>query len=163
WHWPMLSFARIFASGEISAGMRASALAFSFLFASLTYTLVERPIRFGPHSSVKVTALVALMVGVGAAGYFVFRADGLKSRVASLVHTDTPFGEAKAARLAAEYAVLNYDFKSDARWATCWLTPEGPEKYRPECVDTQVPGATPKPLAFVWGDSHAARLFPGIR
>ena len=55
WHWPILSFARIVESEVPSRNIRIAAVVLSIALAWLTYKLVERPIRFGNYSKVKVT------------------------------------------------------------------------------------------------------------
>ncbi|MFZ5482910.1 MAG: acyltransferase family protein [Pseudomonadota bacterium] len=80
WHWPILSFARIVESEVPSRNIRVAAVLLSIVLAWLTYKLVERPLRFGQHSKVKVTALVVLMTIVGYVGYNTYNRDGLSFR-----------------------------------------------------------------------------------
>lgn len=80
WHWPLLSFARIVESEVPSRNIRIAAVVLSILLAWLTYKLVERPIRLGKNSKIKVTALVVLMTFVGYAGYGAYDSNGLKFR-----------------------------------------------------------------------------------
>ena len=55
WHWPILSFLRIIESEVPKVELRIAALALSFILATLTYHLVEKPIRFGFRSKAKPT------------------------------------------------------------------------------------------------------------
>jgi peptidoglycan/LPS O-acetylase OafA/YrhL len=55
WHWPILSFLRIIESEVPKVELRIAALAVSFILATLTYHLVEKPIRFGFRSKAKPT------------------------------------------------------------------------------------------------------------
>ena len=84
WHWPLLSFARILHSAPLSASTTLAILAASVALAWLTYLLVERPIRFGPHAKQRTKmiapALFALLAVAGAAGVSVRAADGFGSR-----------------------------------------------------------------------------------
>jgi hypothetical protein len=48
WHWPLLSFARIFADGEPDRTIRLFLLLCSAILAALTYFFIERRIRFRP-------------------------------------------------------------------------------------------------------------------
>jgi peptidoglycan/LPS O-acetylase OafA/YrhL len=71
WHWPLLSFARMVEGGEPPATVRLALLALSLLLAWLTYTLVERKVRFAERPRLKraaVPALAASMAAVGFAG-----------------------------------------------------------------------------------------------
>jgi hypothetical protein len=80
WHWPLLSFARIVESEVPARNIRIAAVLLSVVLAWLTYKLIERPIRFGPHSKAKTIALLILMVIVGYVGYNAYKRDGLKFR-----------------------------------------------------------------------------------
>lgn len=83
WHWPLLSFARIIEREEPSIIIRVTAIALSILLAWLTYSFVERPIRFGKHSRLKVLLLIGLMVFVGAFGFNIYRHNGFETRVST--------------------------------------------------------------------------------
>jgi peptidoglycan/LPS O-acetylase OafA/YrhL len=88
WHWPILSFARIIESEVPSRNIRIAAVVLSIALAWLTYKLVERPIRFGNYSKVKVTVLVILMTIVGYVGFNTYVRDGYEFRnsIKSLVN-----------------------------------------------------------------------------
>jgi peptidoglycan/LPS O-acetylase OafA/YrhL len=47
WHWPILSFLHIMEGDDVSRRLRVGGLALAFVLATLTYVLVERPIRRG--------------------------------------------------------------------------------------------------------------------
>jgi peptidoglycan/LPS O-acetylase OafA/YrhL len=72
WHWPILTFARIVESELPSRNIRIAAVALSIALAWLTYKLVERPMRFGNYSKLKVTILVFLMTLIGTLGYYTY-------------------------------------------------------------------------------------------
>lgn len=62
---------------------------------------------------------------------------------------------------ARHYADFTYNSGDGSRVNTCWLTDaQAPDAYVESCMDAEPPGR--KPLMMVWGDSHAARLFPGL-
>jgi peptidoglycan/LPS O-acetylase OafA/YrhL len=76
WHWPLLSFARIVEEGEPPAALRLALLALSFILAWLTYTLIERKVRFSQRPRFKrttVPALAASMAALGIAGLLVLQ------------------------------------------------------------------------------------------
>lgn len=81
WHWPLLSFARIFESELPSAQIRASAALLSIFLAWLTYRFVERPIRFARNKSLKVPALVVAMVVIFSAGVAIYQGSGFPNRL----------------------------------------------------------------------------------
>ena len=146
WHWPLLSYAHILGLGTSWREAWLCAVALSVVLATLTYWIVERPIRFGKKGQwVKVLCLVILMGAVGSVGLGTFEQHGLEFRMAGLV---------------PQLVRLNLDYKTDARYGTCWLTSlDSGGKYAPQCLDKSGSG----PLVVVWGDSHAARLYPGLR
>jgi hypothetical protein len=54
-----------------------------------------------------------------------------------------------------------YDFSTDARAGSCWLgKDDAADGFATACVDP--PGAG-KQLVLLWGDSHAARFYPGLK
>lgn len=80
WHWPLLSFARIVEGDMPSRNIRIAAVLLSVVLAWLTYKVVERPLRFGKHSKLKVTVLVVLTAIAGYVGYNTYQRDGLLFR-----------------------------------------------------------------------------------
>ncbi|HEX5124496.1 MAG TPA: acyltransferase family protein [Rhodanobacteraceae bacterium] len=145
WHWPLLSFATISARGIPPFGVRVAAVLASFALAAATYVLVEKPIRFGAKRRAWVPALVALSLAVGVAGYATFANDGVPSRFPPEIR---------------ELASFKYEYKTDARYPDCWLSnSQALDAFAPDCIDT-TPG---RERVLVWGDSHAARLYAGLK
>ncbi len=140
WHWPLLSFARIMAGEVPTAGIRIGAVALSVPLAWLTYILLEKPIRRGGYTGLKVTVLFVVIGAVGGMGYACYRSDGLTGR-ASIKNAENVLGD--LSWRPEEY--------SDA---TC-------RKYFPKfeycrlAVDAQ-------PTVALIGDSHANHFFFGL-
>jgi peptidoglycan/LPS O-acetylase OafA/YrhL len=69
WHWPLLAFVRITESGHPSRGLRAAAIALSFVLAWLTFVVVERPIRRRVSRATpwRVVALASILCAIGGA------------------------------------------------------------------------------------------------
>jgi hypothetical protein len=84
WHWPLLSFARIFHSAPLPASTTLALLGASLALAWLTYRFIERPIRFGPHTNQRTKriapVLFALLAVAGAAGVSIRAGDGFGFR-----------------------------------------------------------------------------------
>jgi peptidoglycan/LPS O-acetylase OafA/YrhL len=80
WHWPLLSFARITEGETPSREIRIAAIFFSIALAWLTYTLIEKPIRFGSYGKTKIITLTLLVTAVGYLGYNTYERDGLGFR-----------------------------------------------------------------------------------
>lgn len=83
WHWPLLSFAQIMESKTPSILVRCSAVALAFLLALLTYRFIERPIRFGKTSPVKIKHLTGVMVIVGITSWVSYMQDGWPDKLPS--------------------------------------------------------------------------------
>lgn len=80
WHWPILAFARV-VEGEIpSRQIQIGAVVLSFVLAWLTYSVIERPIRFGKKTWLKTAALSTLLFVVGYVGHNAFERNGLEFR-----------------------------------------------------------------------------------
>jgi peptidoglycan/LPS O-acetylase OafA/YrhL len=138
WHWPLLRFAR--AAGLTSPTQTVSVVAVSFILAFMTTMLVERPIRFGGLRRFGVRASTASMLLVAAMSLVIWRSGGALWRYPSEIR---PILE-----------TMNYDPRDDARM-DCWLDIKaGFDTYAARCKT----GAT-----VVWGDSHAGRLYTGLR
>ncbi|WP_082159044.1 acyltransferase family protein [Chromobacterium sp. LK11] len=93
WHWPLLSFARIVEGEAPSRDIRIAAIVLSVVLAWLTCKLIERPLRFGNHSKIKVTVLVTLMTIVGYVGYNIHKRNGLEFRVSRFAKISKAAGE----------------------------------------------------------------------
>lgn len=146
WHWPLLSFLSITHSGNAAMELRAIAVIISIFLAWLTYRFVERPIRFGNYSHQKATVLCGLAISIGCIGLASYAAGGLPSRFPAEI------------RQIANYT---YEFASDARATKCWLSAKQPYNGFNEACANESPGANSDSIV-VWGDSHAARLYPGL-
>ncbi len=148
WHWPLLSFANIFAVTVPSDGVRVAIALSSVLLAWLTHTLVERPVR-NRWSGKVAGLLIFLMLAIGSLGAYTFTRDGFGSRFPESIRP---------------YANYQFNPGEGARPLRCWLDSKQPfTAYAAECVDARPGKAAAGPLIFVWGDSYAARLYVGIR
>jgi peptidoglycan/LPS O-acetylase OafA/YrhL len=146
WYWPLLSFAHILESGTPSPGVRLAAVTLGVFLAWVTYIFVEHPIRFGRKTWVKTAGLCALAAVACVTGYITFQSEGLEFRFPPDARTVANF---------------KYDFRIDARVGTCWLSAnQPPDGFAAECgwSDRSEFGKV-----AVWGDSYAARLYPGLR
>ena len=134
WHWPMLSFARI-VEGEIpSREIRIAAVLISMILAWMTYRLIEKPVRYGRHGMTKIAVLCALMTSIGFAGLGVY------------LHAGSNFMNdiGKAQDLFEKPAHYTHCSAGPIKLSYCSLSSNRPPTYA------------------IFGDSHAAHLFPGI-
>ncbi|WP_445216632.1 acyltransferase family protein [Bradyrhizobium sp. Pa8] len=139
WHWPLLSYAAIL--GARSVSVRAALVVLSLLLAALTTRFVEHPIRFGKLRRHGVAVSLAGMAAVIGFSAVVWQSGGLPGRYPGDVQS--------------VLATMQYDPASNARVLRCWLSAEAPfDGYAPECN---------KGASLIWGDSHAGRLYAGLK
>ena len=73
WHWPLVSFGYVLEGGTPGIGVRIALIALSFLLATLTYFLIEKPIRFGAFKRSRVALpLCAAMAITGVCGIGIY-------------------------------------------------------------------------------------------
>lgn len=148
-HWPLFSFARILTTHEPSIPVKWGLILASFVLATLTYLLVERPLRFGAPKSKSVWAdwrtilLVTGMIGAICAGYEIFRSGGIPSRAISS-HLDRHIHDRISVGIEIENRYKHLSCDQDPlvdRGSLPACSMYGPM----DAADTIV----------VWGDSHA--------
>lgn len=140
WHWPILSFLRIYGTGTPSTPTRIAAIIIAFILAWLTYYLVEKRLRFGPHGKRKSVILLILIALVGFIGFNTYWRNGLGFRIFKMI---------------PELAGTTRYTSTFWREHQCFLG-DG-EQFSNVCMETK------RPLFFIWGDSHAAALYPGFK
>jgi hypothetical protein len=147
WHWPLLSFVRISNDfGDPTRIARGGAVLLAFVLAWLTYRMIERPIRGSARPSRgALSGALALGLSVTVAiGLYTGRADGFPSRFPPAFQ-----------RLAQ----FKYDTATAYRENRCFLI--NGNVFSNDCIDAVEQQTAP--LLFLWGDSHAAHLYPGLR
>ncbi|MEO7432508.1 MAG: acyltransferase family protein [Dokdonella sp.] len=144
WHWPLLAFLHIAGHGD-DPRARALAVAASLPLAWATYAWVDKPIRGGGHGRAKAALACAALLLLATAGVAIFACDGFPGRFPTA---------------ARELATYHFDHANAYREGSCFLRPEqGPAEFR-DCADARIEGM---PHLFLWGDSHAAHLYPGLK
>ena len=145
WHWPLLSFPVVMGI-ELTNEVRVMILIGSVVLASLTYELVEKPIRFGRSGPRTLWVLCGALALVGLGGLVMKQTDGLLNTFPESVRT-----------IAATEFRFDY---SDYRVDKCMTRlHQGPEIFSEACIDRR---DSSRKLVFLWGDSHAASLYPGL-
>lgn len=144
WHWPLLTFARI-SRGEALTGTEAAVLvAISFILAVLSWRFVETPFRQRRIMAARAPlfgAAAGAMAALLAVGAFANSSQGWPQRHDGY----DPPAIAGMERMQLATCFLN-DTQTDADWAA------------EDCRR----GPTRHPVIFVWGDSFAAHLMPGL-
>lgn len=146
WHWPILTFARLFRVKEPTALMKGGCIVLAFILADLTYRFVEKPLRFGPAArSLKAAYSAAALAVIAIAGLTLNRADGVPSRF-----------PAETQNMFRDYSI---EARSAARATGCFLNPDDLSSRFDRCDQH---GKPEQRKIVVWGDSHAAHLVPGL-
>lgn len=146
WHWPLLTFLRIASPGPAATWARSSVIAASLLLAWLTYRLVDLPVRHGGQATRKLIGTCAAAILIAGAGIAVYGSNGVPGRFAHSLGRLTNF---------------HYDYRADYREGTCFLRPEQDASAFTRCGDDSVNSSTGS--IVLWGDSHAAHLYPGLK
>jgi peptidoglycan/LPS O-acetylase OafA/YrhL len=144
WHWPLLSFAGLSVpvlSWQLRIGLVAAAAALAWL----TYRWIEQPIRRGSQFPLKIAALCVAMALLGSAGLAVFYRQGVPQRVPAQIR------DMVGIHLTPEFE------RAEWRRDKCFFD-VGPSRFAPDCVE----GGS-GPLLFLWGDSTATSLYPGLK
>lgn len=152
WHWPLLSFARIVES-EVPGGLiRICAVILSLLLGWFTYQYIERPIRQGHPSLVRVGALSLAMTAILLVGFVTFREKGLEFRTSPISQVfPGDIGHDAYFKYWAEkyYACDNAKIAEAALKYSEYL----------RCLQSK---STSDVDVVVVGDSHGEHLFMGI-
>ncbi len=144
WHWPMLSYLHIFYPDNAPPLYLTGTIAASVLLAWLTYRFIECPIRFGQLPRVAIIKVFVLMEIMGTIGLITYMADGFA------------FREPEGVRDFVN--AIGYPY-GPWRAGTCYLDP-AKEKF--DAMEGCIEGGD-KPLVLLWGDSHGASLYPGLK
>jgi peptidoglycan/LPS O-acetylase OafA/YrhL len=141
WHWPALYIVNQldFESAMEVRLARILAIGMSFLLAYLTFRWIEKPIR--DHATGKTALLLtSTLAFVALIGFLIFNSGGVNSRF--------------------PYLLQNMEEKPiQAEWREheCFLQPG--DNFKSECSEE----ATSRPQLLLWGDSHGAALYPGLK
>ncbi len=170
WHWPILIFARLLFAGEMqNRWFRLALLPLAFALAWITYVLIEKRVRHGARRQAKTMAVAVVLLLIGCIGYAGYSANGF---------------EGTGIRNAARGEFLDYFDNSRPEWRYFKRT-NFDVLYRNDCnfydlerdrvsrftdaprsrIDascyTRNPGIPH--AVFIWGDSHAQQLYPGLK
>lgn len=148
WHWPLLSYAHINLGDMPRIRYQIGWVLLAVLLSWLTYKFVESPIRFGRWRKRRfiTVGLCSVIAMTGLTGFTLYKQEGKPDRFPKLLATLT----SKGGRTAIidgwrdGDCILDYDLPAS--------------NYKPFCVDRER-----RPLIFLWGDSHAASLYPGFK
>jgi peptidoglycan/LPS O-acetylase OafA/YrhL len=138
WHWPLLTYLAILRNGDPNFLEVWSVLVVAVVLSWLTYRFVEGPLRRKPNV---VPGLSFGLISIGLAGIVTAAASGVGFRFPPEIR---------------DIALLPQQNNAGLR-DSCFLELPG-SRFDANCVE---PGE--KPLLFLWGDSTAAALLPGLK
>jgi peptidoglycan/LPS O-acetylase OafA/YrhL len=149
WHWPVIVFWRLI-SPEARGIEMALPLTVSLALAWLTKSFLEDPVRFGKlgFASFHRPSLRAVIAPIGIAialGSFAVVTEGLPSRFPPKLSAIAAWSEASPG----------------IAWrpGRCYYDPHSTTEFSNQCTPIKRPEV---PLVLLWGDSHAAHLYPGL-
>jgi peptidoglycan/LPS O-acetylase OafA/YrhL len=146
WHWPILVFERVIRFKEPTLLMKLAGVGVAFILADQTYRLIEKPIRFGTSRAAKSIGASIALASAGCLGLAIYAQDGVPQRIPEdalpLVHE------------------LEEGLTYPSRWGRCFLDEKLADAFPRECDER---GATAARTVVLWGDSHAAHLYPGLK
>ena len=148
WHWPALVFARITAKGAPTASTQMLAILSSLALATLTFLLIERPIRFSKYHKTTAAILCFLMLGIGFVGFNTHARDGLTFRLNQIQFRLPP--------VLQSLGQSNPSYSSSTQ-AQNSKTIEALDNKDPKIVQA------PKKQIWLWGDSYAGHLVAGYQ
>jgi peptidoglycan/LPS O-acetylase OafA/YrhL len=144
WHWPLLSFARIFKGGTPTVEVRIALVLASVGLAWLTYLCLEKYMRGGANSKVKVTVLSLLMLAVFSVSFYIKTNHGFAFRQYGKLNGDATTMVIGADR-ATHSKVCGIENAQDSGAEWC-------------LKDNKLPA----PNAAVLGDSKGEALYYGL-
>jgi peptidoglycan/LPS O-acetylase OafA/YrhL len=138
WHWPLLSYLAIVRNGSATLLEIWGTVIVAGGLSWLTFHFIEVPIRRQQNAVLKLSFGLA---AVGLAGLVTVVASGFSFRFSP---------EIRDIALLAPFS--NTGFRNE-----CFLEKPG-SRFSSNCIE-----AGNKPLLFLWGDSTAAALYPGLK
>jgi peptidoglycan/LPS O-acetylase OafA/YrhL len=149
WHWPAIVIFTLLSPGPSAVEM-AIPLGAAFGLAWLTKKFLEDPVRFGRLGLAvfprpPLWPVVSGLVFAGLLGSSAIATDGLPSRFSPQL------------RAIAEWSESNPDI--NWRVGHCYFYLNNSAEFSSECTPVKRANV---PLILLWGDSHAAHLYPGM-
>jgi peptidoglycan/LPS O-acetylase OafA/YrhL len=141
WHWPLLVFSAAYKFAPLTPLEVGLVVAASFILAWLTYELVEKKFRAGRMNRAKIATLGTGMILVAVAGFAIIGAEGF---------------EARFPKELLEIAEVR-GYPPSWRVGECLIDPKKKTTFEKSCMEET------RPLLFLWGDSTATALMPGLR
>lgn len=169
WHWPLLSFASTsIYSPIISIQFKLILISSSFILSWLTYQFIEKPIRHHKNQRGLLAVLLCLLVFIaGCCGYVIFKGQGFPDRLGdkgkymAYFQDNPPLRKyAKEHHIFEAYRVFDCDFFDTKKYLAGHTTVVPRSSIDASCYTRS---KNSKKAIFIWGDSHAQALYPGLK
>lgn len=161
WHWPLLAFARYQAGDRpASSAVLCGAVLLSVALAWITYVLIEKPIRFGSRRPRSAAILLLIMTCVGLFGLYDATHDGLRFRMKD--KNDYAAYFEGYLHDGAQFVNERNDIAQNQCNRYNYLQSWGDLQPRPS-IDADCYEKKTKKSVLLWGDSHAAHLYYGLK
>ncbi len=144
WHWLLLSFSLLALEHPDAVPLKMALVLTAVALAWLTTAFVEPPLRRGGRVAGKIALLLGSMAAVAGLGGYAHYRHGFPSRFPPLVQELSRLSQDPATGQRPGY------FLSDGE----------DETYFQNAADH---ATGRKPKLYLWGDSHAAALYPGLQ
>jgi len=146
WHWPLYSFYRSIFSDDPSTQSLVLMIIMALFLATLTYYIIERPIRFGSHKKLYSISFATGVFSTGCIGLVIFLMQGIPDREIN--------------KTAGEYASVTnvydyFNYKNLMRSGLCHSV-ELNKYIENNCIKNKSKNI------FLLGDSYAASLYSGL-
>lgn len=145
WHWPLLSLVGLIDPLGLTVMLRLALVLLSAALAILTYWYIEKPIRSRTTSGSSVAMLLGSVFSLGIIGFCTFMSNGF-----------VRFSTAARFTPALTQVPRLEEWWKEVREGQCFLQGHSSLIHDERCVEPK------RPLILLWGDSHAAALYPGF-
>lgn len=151
WHWPLLVFWKIYEFDTATTSVWIP-IGLALLLAWVSKAMVEDPVRFGRIGGLAVPVprlamVVCVFIVIGLVGASSVATAGYPARFSPDLRALAEWPKASAVRV-------------EWREGSCFLGPTDPGSFGAACTPIARSGVK---RLLLWGDSHAAHLYPGLR
>lgn len=144
YHWPLLSLINTYNAGKTILGNMAI-ITLSIFISWITYVYIEKPIRFGGYKKLKAIVLVLFMVFVAIISYCAYATNWAEVKLPTEFRTQTLYAESRNKWIQS------------VRRGICDIEEPSIKTRSAICYEAT------RPSILLWGDSHAASLYPGLK
>ena len=144
WHWPLLVLGHHYYGTAFDWKIKLVAIVLAVVLSALCYYFLEKPIRIAKKSStIILKVLIVLAVVIGYLGYSVYNKQGYPKRYPAIIQ---------------QLTTSQGNLQDGWRVYKCMLEYEQPaSQFAEYCIEKNQ-----RPHVFLWGDSHAGSLYPGL-